>query len=289
MSLPLPDIEMKPNYPSLAILIPAYNEEERIGRTLDDFITYFENHYSGNWVLVVVLNGCRDRTLEVVQMAQTRNQRLDCINIREPVGKGGALIEGMRRYHHFDLVSYVDADGATSPEALFELVRKISRDSQLDVVIGSRWLKGAVLHQSQTWLRKFASRVFHFIVDIFFRLGIADTQCPAKVIRGRALGIVLPRLSVADLSFDVNLLVSADKCGFQIREFPTEWTDKEGSKVSRHLFRSSLVMFLSVFRLRLIYSPFYRMLGPIRPLEQWVYMKLGAPAPVSSDERDTPD
>lgn len=280
---------MKSTHPSLAVLIPAYNEEERIGRTLGDYLAHFETHYSGNWVLVVVLNGCRDKTLEVVQEAQSGNQRLDCINIREPVGKGGALIEGMRRYHHFDLVSYVDADGATSPEALLELVRKITRDSQLDVIIGSRWLKGAVLHQSQTWLRRFASRVFHFIVDIFFRLGIADTQCPAKVIRGRALGIVLPRLSVADLSFDVNLLVSADKCGFRICEVPTEWTDKEGSKVSRHLFRSSLVMFLSVFRLRLIYSPFYRMLGPFRPLEQWIYMKLGAPAPVSSVDQEPSD
>jgi hypothetical protein len=86
-------------------------------------------------------------------------------------------------------------------------------------------------------------------------------------------------LQIADLAFDVNLLVSLKRAGFTIMEIPIEWTDKFGSKVTSTLFRTSLTMFLSVFRVRLVYSPFYKWLGPLRPLEAWIYNKLRAPLP----------
>jgi hypothetical protein len=77
----------------------------------------------------------------------------------------------------------------------------------------------------------------------------------------------------------VNLLYSLKHAGFSILEVPTEWTDKIGSKVTASLFRSSLTMFLSVLRIRLIYSPIYPLLRPLRPLEAWIYKKLRAPQP----------
>jgi hypothetical protein len=86
-------------------------------------------------------------------------------------------------------------------------------------------------------------------------------------------------LQIADLAFDVNLLVSLKRAGFTIKEVPIEWTDKFGSKVTSSIFRTSFTMFLSVLRVRLIYSPFYRWLGPLRPLETWLYQKLRAPQP----------
>jgi hypothetical protein len=79
------------------------------------------------------------------------------------------------------------------------------------------------------------------------------------------------------MAFDINLLYSLKKAGFKILEVPTEWTDKIGSKVT--LFRTSLVMFLSSFRVWLIYSPIYKFLRPLRPLESYVYRKLRAPPP----------
>jgi hypothetical protein len=85
-------------------------------------------------------------------------------------------------------------------------------------------------------------------------------------------------LRIADMAFDINLLYSLKRAGFDILEVPTEWTDRIGSKV--RLFRTSLVMFLSVVRVRLIYSPFYNWLRPLRPLEGWIYGKLRAPQPL---------
>jgi hypothetical protein len=86
-----------------------------------------------------------------------------------------------------------------------------------------------------------------------------------------------PFLRTADLAFDVNLIYSLKHAGFNVVEIPIEWTDKIGSKVTQSLMRSSLVMFLSVVRLRIFYSPLYRWLTPLRPLEAWLYGKLRAP------------
>jgi len=264
--------------PSLLLLIPAYNEERPIEPTLREYAHFFRRHYQGKFRLVVVLNGCRDDTLGVVTRVATDFPEVSALNFPEPIGKGGALIEGLKLAPATDLIGYVDADGATGPKAFFELVHLTA---QADCVIGSRWLPGAVLHQSQSTLRRLFSRVFHVIVQaMFWRMNIQDTQCPAKVMRRPAVEEIHSALRIADLAFDVNLLVALKRAGFRILEVPTEWTDKIGSKVTQSLLRSSLVMFLSVVRLRLIYSPCYKWLRPLRPLETWIYQKLKAPAPL---------
>jgi glycosyltransferase involved in cell wall biosynthesis len=262
--------------PSLLILIPAYNEEARIEPVLREFAQFFQKNYSGAFQLVVVLNGCRDNTLGVVQRVAKEFSSIGWLDFPAPIGKGGALIEGLKLAGNADLIGYVDADGATPPKAFLDLVGKIGA---ADCVIGSRWLPGAVIHQSQTGNRQFASRVFHFIVQLLFWMNIRDTQCGAKVLKRAVVEKIHPALRIADMAFDINLLYSMKRAGFKILEVPTEWTDKVGSKVA--LGRSSLTMFLSVVRVRLIYSPFYKLLRPLRPLETWVYKTLRAPQPLS--------
>ena len=267
--------------PSLLILIPAYNEEARIEPMLRDYAQFFQAHYSGKFRLFVVLNGCTDNTLGVVQKVAAEFPEVRALEFRSAIGKGGALIEGLRLASLGDLIGYVDADGATPPHAFLDLVKKING---ADCVIGSRWLPGAVIHQSQTGNRRFASRVFHFIVQLLFWLNIRDTQCGAKVMKREVIEKIHPRLQIADMAFDINLLVSIKRAGFRILEVPTEWTDKAGSKVA--LARSSLTMLLSVIRIRLIYWPWiYKLLRPLGPLEGWLYKKLRAPKPLSAQKK----
>jgi glycosyltransferase involved in cell wall biosynthesis len=173
-----------------------------------------------------------------------------------------------------DYIGYVDADGATPPRAFHQLVQRLG---EADCVIASRWLPGAVLHVEQSSRRQFASRVFHLIVEILFRMHIKDTQCGAKVMTRQAVERIHSNLRIADMAFDINLLYSLKRAGFRILEVPTEWTDKIGSKVA--LFRTSLTMFLSALRIKLIYSKIYPWLRPLRPLETWIYKKLRAPQP----------
>ena len=270
--MPVPKIA-----PSLLLLIPAYNEEDRIGPVLREYAQFFVREYDGPFEIVVVLNGCVDDTAGVVQGVARDHPCVRLIEFKDPIGKGGALIEGLKLAPQADLVGYVDADGATSPAAFFELVRRADR---ADCVIASRWMPGAVIHQTQTNKRQFASRVFHMIVQGLFWMNIKDTQCGAKVMRRQVVEAVHPSLRIADMAFDINLLYSIKRAGFTILEVPTVWTDKMGSKVV--LGKTSLTMLLSVIRVRLIYSPFYKLLRPLRPLETWIYLKLKAPPPLSS-------
>ena len=261
--------------PSLLLLIPAYNEERRIEPVLRDYGRYFKENYHGKFQLVVVLNGCKDDTNGVVRRVTADYPAISAIEFSEAIGKGGALIEGLRLAPLADLIGYVDADGATPPHAFHDLVKHMAG---VDCVIGSRWLPGAVLHVEQSGRRQFASRVFHLVVQGLFWMNIRDTQCGAKVMRREAVDKVHSSLRIADMAFDINLLYSLKHAGYRVREVPTEWTDKIGSKVT--LVGTSLVMFLSVVRIRLIYWPWlYRLLRPLRPLEGWVYGKLSAPPP----------
>jgi glycosyltransferase involved in cell wall biosynthesis len=265
--------------PSLLLLIPAYNEEGRIGPVLADYGEYFQKNHPGKFQLVVVLNGCTDDTLGVVRRAALKHPAISALEFPAPIGKGGALIEGLKLAPLADLIGYVDADGATAPAAFHDLVR---HTDQADCVVGSRWIRGAVLHQAQTGRRQFASRVFHGIVQLLFWMNIRDTQCGAKVMRRSAVERVHSSLLIADMAFDINLLYVLKRAGFKILELPTEWTDKVGSKVV--LGRTSLTMLLSIIRLRLIYSPLRPVLRRLRPLEAWVYRKLRAPVPLSQTE-----
>jgi len=268
--------------PSVLLLIPAYNEERRIEPVLRDYARFFQEHYEGKFELVVVLNGCRDNTLGVVQKVAAEYPSVSWREFKDPINKGGALIEGLKLAPMADLIGYVDADGATPPRAFMDLVKNING---YDCVIGSRWLPGAVLHQEQSGKRQFASRIFHLIVEGLFWMHIRDTQCGAKIMRREAIEKIHSRLRIADMAFDINLLYSLKKAGYKILELPTEWTDKVGSKVV--LGNTSISMLLSVIRIRLMYWPFiYRWLGPLRPLETLIYKKLRAPQPLPRPESE---
>jgi len=264
--------------PSLLLLIPAYNEEARIEPVLRAYATFFRQHYSGNFQLVVVLNGCRDNTLGVVKGVASQFPEIQGLDFPSPIGKGGALIEGLKLASNTDIIGYVDADGATGPAAVLKLIPFLEK---ADCVVGSRWLPGSVLLKAQPILRQVISRCFHLIVELLFWMHIKDTQCPCKLMRRAAAEKIHPALRIADLAFDVNLLVAMKQAGFRLVEVPIEWTDVVGSKVTSSLLRQSLTMFLSVWRVRLIYWPrIYRLLGPLRPLEGWVYKKLRQPPPL---------
>ncbi len=278
--------DRSPREPRLLLLIPAYNEEARIGPVLRSYVEYFREHYDGEFRLVVVLNGCRDRTLDVVRAVHREIGGIEWLDFPEPIGKGGALIEGLKLAPETDLIGYVDADGATPPHAFHDLVRRLPGH---DCVIGSRWLPESRLVEVQPWKRRVASRMFHLCVQALFWMNIRDTQCGAKVMRRAAVEAIHADLRIADLAFDINLLYCLKRAGFRILECPTEWADKIGSKI--RLGRSSLTMFLSIVRLRLVYSPFHRLLSVFRPIEHWLYVRLGAPParpPASGETRIEP-
>src|SRR5437588_12226518 len=122
--------------PSILLLVPAYNEERRIEPVLREYAAYFKQFYAGDFQLVVVLNGCTDDTLGVVRRVAGEFSTVSALEFREPIGKGGALIEGLKLAPVADVIGYVDADGASPPRAFHDLVKLLDG---ADWVIGRRW------------------------------------------------------------------------------------------------------------------------------------------------------
>jgi glycosyltransferase involved in cell wall biosynthesis len=225
----------------LSIIIPAYNEEKRIEGTLKEYLEY---KWPYDVDLLVVLNGCRDNTLKIVEKVRGFHPELRYVEFKNAIGKGGALIEGFKRVNG-DLISYVDADGATKPN---ELDRLVSLIGNCDGVIASRWIKGAVIKTKQPLIRRAASRSFNFLVRSVLGLKFKDTQTGGKIFVRDAIKDVLPRLVRSNWAIDVGILYPMVKRGYRIREVATVWEDKEGSKLK--MWKAIPNMLWTILKLR---------------------------------------
>ncbi len=235
---------------NLSIVIPAYNEEARIEPMLTAYAQYFVEQYGGDVELIVVVNGSFDRTEAIARKYEKRFSQVRVIVETEAIGKGGAIMLGAEAARG-DLIGFVDADGATPPEAFDDLVEHIG---DAGAMIASRWMPGAVVSPRQPLKRRIASRLFNFLVRALFKVRVTDTQCGAKLIKGEALRAVLPKLGLTRWAFDVDLLFQLRRAGYRIVERPTTWHDVAGSQL--RVVRASLEMFVAICRLRLLFSPF---------------------------------
>lgn len=244
-----------------SIIIPAHNEEQRIEKTLQAYAPEFADSE-----IIVVLNGCTDRTLEIVDRLARTYTNISYVDVGEAVGKGGAVRIGFL-LAGAPVVGYVDADGATDAHEMRRLCGLLQGD---DAIIASRWLPGSDVHVEQPLKRRIASRTFNSLVRLIFGLHFSDTQCGAKVFRADALASILPVVETANFAFDVDLLYELRRAGKKLREVPTIWRDVDGSQVK--LVVSSIRMLAALIRLRLRYSvfrtiiPLFDRLFPTAPL-----------------------
>ncbi len=235
----------------ICIIIPAYNEEKRLGRTLDTYVKFFsQKKKEFDFELLVVLNACKDNTLGIVKKYCKKYKEIRYLDF-ERGGKGFAIIKGfedaLKRDN--DLIGFVDADMATSPKSFDDLIKNIGIS---DGIIASRWKKGA--RQNFKLIRKITSRGFNFISRSLFLLPYEDTQCGAKIFKRKIIEKIISKITITEWAFDVNVLYEIKKQNFRIREHPTIWTDQKKSKLK--VIENSIQMFLALMRLRLIHSPF---------------------------------
>lgn len=233
----------------LSIVIPAYNEEQRLRPMLDAYGAYFLPRYQREVELIVVVNGSRDRTADIAREYGRAHPQISIVEEPEAIGKGGAIMLGFK-HARGKLVGFVDADGSTPPEAFDDLVTHIG---DAGAIIASRWFKESVVEPRQPLKRRVVSRIFNLMVRTLFGLKIWDTQCGAKVVRGEIVKEILPELGLTRWAFDVDLLFQVRRRGHRITERPTVWRDVGGSQL--RIARASMEMFVAIVRLRLLYSP----------------------------------
>jgi glycosyltransferase involved in cell wall biosynthesis len=255
--------------PRFSVIIPAHNEQDRIGKTLEEYVGVFSDSE-----IIVVLNGCTDATRSVVDCLREQHSNLLAIDIPHAVGKGGAVRAGFVMARA-DVIGYVDADGSTPAQEMRRLCEVVGED---DGVVASRWLPGSQVAIRQPWARRFASRNFNVIVRSLFGLRYCDTQCGAKVFRRSALERVMRDVETANLAFDVDLLYAMKRLRMRVREVPTYWIDVQGSRV--HLLSASLHMFAAIVRLRLRHSfldfvvPTYDRMFPTNPIRLHHHLRI---------------
>ena len=231
--------------PDLSVVIPAYNEQQRLPPHLGHVLGYLRQHYP-SFELIVVDDGSRDQTVAVVQRALAGEKRARLIASQPNRGKGHAVRLGVLASHGLYVI-FLDADLSTPIE---ELPRALELLQQADVVIGSRDLPASITRLNQNAFRRLASALFKWVRVGFIGLRrISDTQCGFKAYRGTVARQLFALTHVDRFMIDVEILYLADRAGLRIIEMPVRWTDTPGSKVR---FWEGLVnMVRDLWRIRL--------------------------------------
>lgn len=239
----------------VSIVIPAHNEENRIKKTLEEYGDFFKNlkkQKKLDFEILIVLNACKDNTLEVVKNFQKKIKEIRYLNF-ERGGKGFAIKEGFKDalQRNNDLVGFVDADNSTGPEAYYDLVKEIKNYGG---IVASRYVQGSRVHPKQSIKRIIASRIFNAFIRAVLMINYRDTQCGAKLFKRAAIEGALPELKMSKWAFDVDLIYTVNKKGYKIKELATTWSDAEDSKIK--FAKAGPMMAFAVMRLRILNSPF---------------------------------
>ena len=233
------------NNMKLSIVIPAYNEENRIERTLRTYHEYFAAKHMP-FELVVVLNGCKDNTIEVVERVRKELATNSIIIIDLPqAGKGLAIKAGFADAltRDNDLIGFVDADMATKPDAYYDLITNLGDN---DGIIASRYMPGAQISPARPAYKRYGSKlIYEPLLWLLFGLSYYDFQCGAKLFKRKVIQDITPQLTVTQWAFDAELLYLCKRAGYKIIEIPTVWHDQADSKLT---LRGGLRMFGALFK-----------------------------------------
>jgi dolichyl-phosphate beta-glucosyltransferase len=229
----------------ISVVIPAYNEEERLGSTLERTVDYLSRRGSSYEVLVVD-DGSRDRTVEVAEGFAERGVRV--IRHERNRGKGAAVRTGLLASRGGEVL-LSDADASTPIEEIEKLERRLP---QAPVVLGSRAVAGADIRVHQPFYRELMGKTFNRIIWLLGVRGVGDTQCGFKLLAGDAARELGSRLTIDGFAYDVELVWLARRLGYPVAEVGVIWINSPDSRVDP--IRSSLSMFRDVIRMRLRHS-----------------------------------
>jgi dolichyl-phosphate beta-glucosyltransferase len=230
--------------PDLSIVIPCYNEEQRLPRTIEQIERYLDGR-GITYELILVDDGSTDGTRKIMDAAAERNPRVRLEALPQNRGKGRALAEGVAAAKGSEIL-VTDADLSTPIEELEKLQAELSKGA--GVAIASRALRGSRVEVSQPIYRVLMGKAFNLMVQIVLLPGIWDTQCGFKLFRADVAHEVFAGLTTDGFGYDPEVLYRAKRHGVRIAEIPVVWRNSAPTKVSP--IKSSLDMFKHVLRIR---------------------------------------
>jgi dolichyl-phosphate beta-glucosyltransferase len=227
-----------------SIIIPAFNESQRIVRTLNRVLSYIAEQ---GWdaELIVVNDGSRDDTAEIVRHYAEKNAMMRLIENPGNRGKGYSVRNGMLNALG-EILLFSDADLSSPIEEAPKLFQAIANGA--DVAIGSRWLRTDLQIERQPWERQLFGRVFNLILRVVLGLKFKDTQCGFKAFSREAAKTIFPLQRIERWGFDPELVFLAEKHGFGVMEVPVQWAHDEKSRIKP--LRDGTRMFFEVLQIR---------------------------------------
>ena len=235
---------------NLSVVIPAYNEEERLPIMLDETLSFLEEE-GQSYEVIVVDDGSADGTSETAKVyKQKLGNKLRVLTLKKNRGKGGAVRIGVLAARG-ERILFADADGATTFSQINKLRTKMA-ETDADIVCGSRahLEKESIAQRSP--FRTLLMKGFHYCVYLFGSKSIRDTQCGFKLMKREFAELAFTNLHIERWAFDVELLKIAEMCGYVTAEIPVEWKEVDGSKLDP--ISASVQMFKDLFFLWLKYS-----------------------------------
>jgi len=234
---------MSPEAPELSIIIPSYNEEQRLPATLSRIAAYTRSSNRATEVIVVD-DGSRDNTVAAAEKFRSEIPSLRVVSNGENRGKGYSVRHGMQEALG-DIVLFTDADLSAPIEEVEKLLPAMKTH---DVAIGSRAMDRSQITVHESHFREFAGIIFNKIVRLILRLPFVDTQCGFKAFRRVPCKIIFEQQTIERFGFDPELLYLARHHGLHSVEISVRWGHSPATKVS--MLRDSIQMFIDVFIIR---------------------------------------
>ena len=236
----------------LSWIIPAYNEEKRIEKTLREVDAYLRaKDFPGGYEIIVANSASRDRTAEIVTQMQQQISNLRLLDI-ENKGKGWAVQQGMMKAQG-DIRLFSDADNSVSPDHLDKFMPYLcgieppSQEQCFDVVIGSIEIPGASIEEHAQWYRRALGKMAKYVIRAVSGLwAIHDSQRGFKVFSRHAADKIFPRQTITGWGFDFEILLIAKIHGFRIREVPVRWINPADSKVGLSAYATTFAELMHV-------------------------------------------
>lgn len=229
---------------TLSVVIPAYNEEDRLPPYLDEVCVHLENQ-PFDWEIIVVDDGSRDRTCEIVEQAGTDQSRIKLVRQTVNQGKGAAVARGVKEARG-KYVLFADADGATPADQIDTIMATLEMGTE--IVVGSRTINSEEVSRARDVARRFLGMMFYRMTNFFAVPGVSDTQCGFKGFRRDVARHLFSELNEQRWAFDIEVLYRAQMLGYAITEVPVNWSEIPGSKLNP--VADGLRMTGAVFRIR---------------------------------------
>lgn len=233
----------------LSWIIPSYNEEKRIEKTLLEVDRYLRSKQF-EYEIIVVDNGSRDRTSQIVENLKGTMKNIRLLKTKGP-GKGWAVKEGMISAKG-ELRIFSDADNSVSPEQLDHFLPFIctpdsNSESCYDIVIGSIEVEGATIEEHAQWYRRMLGKLSKYIIRAIAGLwAIHDTQRGFKLFTRPAAETIFPHQKITTWGFDIEVFVVAKRHHLRVKELPVVWVNPDGSKVGLGAYVSTFRELLQI-------------------------------------------